>query len=87
MERGCLLITVRCISLEILENLWQAYKSGELNEAAERYLITDELLKEYELREFKFITVIDEEEYRRCKKELIQLEGNHSSFHCGGGVA
>ena len=50
MQRGSLLITVRCTSLEILENLWQAYKSGELNEAAERYLITDELLKEYELR-------------------------------------
>ena len=77
VQPGSLLITVRCTSLEILENLWQAYKSGELNEAAERYLITDELLKEYELREFKFITVIDEEEYRRCKEELTQLEGNH----------
>ena len=77
VQCGSLLITVRCTSLDILENLWQAYNSGELNEAAERYLITDELLKEYELREFKFITVIDEEEYRRCKEELTQLEGNH----------
>ena len=78
VQRGSLLITVRCTTLEILENLWQAYKSGELNEAAERYLINDELLKEYELREFKFITVIDEEEYKSCKEELTDLEGNYS---------
>ena len=76
VQRGCVLITVGCTSVKILENLWQAYKSGELNEAAERYLITDELLKVYGLREFRFITVIDEEEYRRCKDELMDLEGN-----------
>ena len=76
VQPGSLLITVRCTSLEILENLWQDYKSGELNESAERYLITDELLKEYQLTQFTFITVIDEEEYRRCKEELTQLEGN-----------
>ena len=89
VQRGSLLITVRCTSLEILENLWQAYKSGELNEAAERYLITDELLKEYELRELKLITVIDEEEYMRCKEELTDLEGNLmvASFSLGGWVA
>ena len=88
VQRGSLIITVRCINLEILENLWQAYKSGELNEAAERYLITDELLKEYELRELKLITVIEEEEYRRCKEELTDLEGNLmvASFSLGGWV-
>ena len=75
-EERSLYITVKCTSLEILEDLWRAYKSGELNEVAERYLITDELLKEYELREFTFITVIDEAEYRRCKEELTQFEGN-----------
>ena len=78
-EERSLYITVKCASLKILEKLWQAYKSGEFNEAAEIYLITDELLKEYELREFKLITVIDEEEYRRCKEELTQLEGNDLS--------
>ena len=86
-EERSLYITVKCTSLEILEDLWRAYKSGVLNEAAERYLITDEVLKEYELREFTFITVIDEEEYRRCKEELTELEGNDNIFHSEGWVA
>ena len=80
-EERSLYITVKCTSLEILEDLWKTYKSGELNEAAERYLITGKLLREYELREFKLITVIDEEEYRRCKEELTDLEGNDNIFH------
>ena len=72
---SCLHITVRCRSLEILENLWRDYTSGKLNKAAQRYLVTDEVLKLYNLQELKLSTNIDEEEYRRCKEQLTEIEG------------
>ena len=72
-------ITVRCRSLEILEDLWRDYTSGALNEAAQRYLVTDEVLDLYNLRELKLSTNIDEEEYRRCKAQLIEIEGEQIS--------
>ena len=70
-------ITVRCTSLEILENLWHDYTSGALNKAAQRYLVTDEVLDLYNLRELKLLTNIDEEEYRRCKAQLTEIEGQN----------
>ena len=79
MNVSSLRITVRCTSLEILENLWRDYTSGALNEAAQRYLVTDEVLDLYNLRELKLSTNIDEEEYRRCKAQLIEIEGKQIS--------
>ena len=74
-EISSLRITVRCKSLKILENLWQDYISGALNEAAQRYLVTDKVLDLYNLRELKLSTKIDEEEYRRYKAQLTEIEG------------
>ena len=76
MKVSSLHITVRCRSLEILEDLWRDYTSGALNEAVQRYLVTDEVLDLYNLRELKLSTKIDEEEYRRCKAQLTaEIEG------------
>ena len=59
-----------------MEDLWRYYNSGALNEAAQRYLVTDEVLDLYNLRELKLSTSIDEEEYRRCKAQLTaEIEG------------
>ena len=69
-------ITVNCARLADLEELWQAYTSGALNEAAEKYLVTDEVLRQYNLTELRLKTVIDGEDYRRCKEQL-RGEGNH----------
>ena len=72
-------ITVNCTRLEDLEELWRAYTTGALNEAAEKYLVTDEVLRQYKLTELRLTTFIDEEEYRRCKEQLKKCEGNHRS--------
>ena len=77
-------ITVRCTSLEILENMWQYYTSGALNEAAQRHLVTDEVLDLYNLQELKLSTNIDEEEYRRCKVKLTEIEGKQREMGEGG---
>ena len=68
---------MRCRSLEILEDLWRNYTSGALNEAAQKYLVTDEVLKKYNLKELKLSTSISEEEYKRCKALLTETKGEH----------
>ena len=68
-------ITVSCTRLEDLEELWRAYTTGALNEAAEKYLVTDAVLRQYNLKELRLTTFIDEEEYRKCKEQLAKCEG------------
>ncbi|XP_078345168.1 uncharacterized protein LOC144630676 isoform X1 [Oculina patagonica] len=94
---GSLIITVECSSLEILDKLWDDYCTGYLNEMAQTFLVTEELLKELGLVEVKLSTTILEEEYRACReyflkypvfdvKEEERLEGrrrrNSDSFLC-----
>ena len=71
-------ITVSCARLEDLEELWRAYTTGALNEAAEKYLVTDAVLRQYKLKELRLTTFIDEEEYKRCKEQLTEFQGNHT---------
>ena len=60
-----------------MEDLWRNYTSGALNEAAQKYLVTDEVLKKYNLKELKLSTSISEEEYKRCKALLTETKGEH----------
>ena len=68
VETGSLIITVEVGSEEILEKLWQDYRKGHLNEMAQEFLVTEELLKEFGLIEFKLTTFISEEEYKACQR-------------------
>ncbi|KAL9959126.1 hypothetical protein ACROYT_G036214 [Oculina patagonica] len=94
---GSLIITVECSSLKILDKLWDDYCTGYLNEMAQKFLVTEELLKELGLIQVKLSTTILEEEYRACReyflkypvfdvKEEERLEGrrrrNSDSFLC-----
>ena len=40
---GSLVIEGQCSDLQSLVRLWKDYHSGVLNEAAERFLVTDEI--------------------------------------------
>ena len=64
---GSLIITLECSSLKILEGLWEDYCSGHLNEMAQRYLVTEEILQKSGLLEVKLMTTILEEDYRACR--------------------
>ena len=72
---GSLIITVECSSLEILEGLWEDYCTGYFIEMAQKYLVTDDILKELGLTEVKLTTTILEEEYRACREHLLQYSG------------
>ena len=67
---GCLLITVKCDSLQILEKLWEDYSRGHLGEVVQRCFVTEEILTELSLAELKLETTISEEEYKACKMFL-----------------
>ena len=64
---GCLLITVKCDSLQILERFWEDYSSGHLGEVVQRCFVTEEILTELSLAELNLQTTISEEEYMACK--------------------
>ena len=72
---GSVIIIVECPSLESLENLWADYLDGNLDKAAERYLVTNEIRKELELNleTVCLTTTIEEENYLSCKEALMAL--------------
>ena len=69
---GSLEITFQCTSLESLECLWSDYQSGHLNDIAERYLVTDDIKKKLNLESIRLKTIIEEENYRICKRILME---------------
>ncbi|CAH3137906.1 unnamed protein product, partial [Pocillopora meandrina] len=64
---GSLVITVKCESLMILEELWTDYSSGHLGEVVQNCFVTEKILKELNLAELRLKTTIDIEEYNACK--------------------
>ena len=67
---GSLVITVSCNSLQVLEELWEDYRSSHLNEVIQETLVTAEVLEELGLSEVKLKTIISEEEYKACKEQI-----------------
>lgn len=72
---GSLEIIVQCFTLESLERLWNDCCSGYLNEAAERYLVSDEMKRKLNLETIRLKTTIKEENYVMCKKALMEMSG------------
>ena len=69
---GSLEVKFRCPSLESLEHLWSDYQSGQLNDIAERYLVTDDIKKKLNLETVRLKTTIEEENYQICKRVLTE---------------
>ena len=79
-QQGSLIITVECCSLEILEGLWEDYCSGHLNEMAQKYLVTDDVLKEFGLIKVTLATTILAEEYSACRKYFLKITGESENL-------
>ena len=76
-QTGSLIITVECGSLEILDDLWDDYCTGHINEMAQKYLVTEDILKDFGLVEVKLSTTIEEEEYRAAREYFMQGSGEY----------
>ena len=72
-KSGSLLITVKCTSLQVLEELWTDYTCGHLNEVVQEYLVTEDILTDLGLAELKLKTTIKEEDYKECKQVFQEL--------------
>ena len=75
IQEGSLIITVECSSLRILDGLWEDYRTGHLNDMAQKYLVTGDILKELGLIEVRLMTTILEDEYRACREYFLQKPG------------
>ena len=64
-------ITVECGSLQMLEDLWKDYCSGHLNEMAQKYLVTEEIMKTLGLVRVKLTLTIPKEKYTECKNWIV----------------
>ena len=81
-DLGSLIITVECSSLQILHELWEDYCSGHLNEVAQKLLVTEDILKEFNLLEVKLTTTILEEEFKACREYFLQFQGELKPLMC-----
>ena len=69
---GSLEITFRCPTLESLEHLWSDYQAGYLNEIAMKYLVTNEIQEKLNLETVRLKTTIEDDNYRNCRKILME---------------
>ena len=76
-EVGSWHITVECSSLQILEGLWEDYRSGHLNSVAQVMLITPQVLQKLGLTELELKTHISEDQYEQGKKLLEASSGDY----------
>ena len=69
-NENSLRLAVKCNNLEGFERLWEDYRSGRLNEIAEKYLVTDEIKRRFHVESVNLATTIQEEDYLACKEFL-----------------
>ena len=79
-EVGSWHITVACSSLQVLEGLWEDYRSGHLNSVAQEMLITQQVLEKLGRTELKLRTFISEDQYEEGKKLLKASSGDYCEF-------
>ncbi|KAL9973767.1 hypothetical protein ACROYT_G020265 [Oculina patagonica] len=72
-ENSSIKITVKCRTLDILERLWDDYRSGHLNAKAEEYLITEKVKDELDMETITLTTTILEEDYLACRLSLMEI--------------
>ena len=75
VKTGSLIITVRCTSLRILDDLWRDYCTGHLQEVAQRYLVTEDILQQLGLDSVQLTLTISEEEYKAYRENCLKNEG------------
>ena len=71
VKTGSLILKLECRTVKILDDLWDDYRTGNLNKVAQSYLVTKDILKLFGLSSFKLTSNIEEEEYRACRQRLI----------------
>ena len=79
-DLGSLLITVKCNSLQILEDLWKEYRSGRLGEMVQSCFATEYVLNKFQLSVLRLRTTIKDEDYEACKQHFMLISGQLNHF-------
>ena len=74
---GSLIVTLECSSLQTLKKLWQAYRSGDLDKMAQKFLVTEDMLEKLGLVEVKLKTNIARDDYRACQQYFLNRVGEY----------
>ncbi|XP_068705028.1 uncharacterized protein [Montipora foliosa] len=72
-KKGCIIVNVTCRNLDILEQLWDDYRSGHLNAVAEKCFITKQVKEELGMETIKLTTIILEDDYLACRSSLKKI--------------
>ena len=80
---GSLIIGLDCKTLKGLDKLWNDHLSGHLNKETNKHLVT-EVMKNLNLWTINLKTTIDEENYLKCRKILMESSGDYK--YCFGCV-
>ena len=70
-------LTLTAPSLEILDALWNDHCTGDLNDMAQKYLVTKDVLKRFGLTELKLTTAIQGKEYIAARNFFLKGSGEH----------
>ena len=81
VKTGSLIFTLSCGSVQILDKLWEDYKTGRLNKIAQSYLVTNDVLREFGLSSLKLTSNIKEEDYRACRLRLATIKGGYGKMY------
>ena len=76
---GSLIIGLDCKTLKGLDKLWNDHLSGHLNKETNKHLVT-EVMKNLNLWTINLKTTIDEENYLKCRKILMESSGDYKYF-------
>ena len=76
-DLGSIVLTVECNSLEILDKLWEDYRSGHLGKVVQKCLVSDDILNILGPTEVKVTTSINEEEYKACRQHFLNYQGKY----------
>ncbi|XP_070565862.1 uncharacterized protein [Ptychodera flava] len=68
--RGCLLMTVECLTLETLDRLWADYQAGVINRLFEKDIINTAFIQKHGTTNISLETIIETWEYMKCKIEI-----------------
>ena len=79
---GSLIISLDCKTLKGLDKLWNDHLSGHLGKVSKKHLVSDEMIKNLNLRTVNFKTVIDKENYLNCRKVFMELSSECKNFFC-----
>ena len=80
VDMGSVTITVICISQEILDGLWEECTTGHMTEVAQKFLITDDVIREF--GDVKLTVTISEEDCKAGRAYFLQSLGKPKKLCC-----